>query len=306
MTQSNTSLQQRPQGQKQEALSLVGASDNSSLTRLNMRELRELATVFMESGAFPDIKSAAQAQVKIIAGAELGFSPIVSMTGIHFFQGKVEFSATLKGSLIKDSGKYNYKVLDHTNERCEVEFFEKIGSEWVLCGVPIVYTVADATVAGLINKDNWKKFRKDMLFAACIRQGHRRYCADTMRGMGSETDEAETVDIDATAFEDAQAKNVTVDGEIIDTATGEVIAAEPAFADKAERAEAQAQIDNVPLFSGGEMDDDLADTRKAVEELLSLKIGDGQAEREAFLKGRDPEQMALTPLKKLQGDLAAM
>jgi len=294
MNSQNTAIQKT--NAPQQGLSLVKADERNSLARLNMRELKELATVFMESGSFPDIKSAAQAQVKIIAGAELGFSPIVSMTGIHFFQGKVEFSSTLKASLIKASGKYEYKILQHTRELCEVAFFQKVGNELRSLGVPVKYTMEDARIAGLAGKDNWKKSPMDMLFAACIRQGQRRHCADVLRGLGPEADSEATEEIDTSAMDDATAQNVTVEGSVVETvdeSTGEVIET-PAASD-------------TPLFSGKSTpESELTDLREAVENLLSVKIGDGQAEREEFLNGRDPEQMALGPLKKLHGDLAAM
>lgn len=218
----------------QQRTNLVGIDGgNNGLAKLNMRELKELATVFVESGAFPDIKQVAQAMVKIIAGQELGFSPIVSMTGIHFFQGKVEFSSTLKAALIKDSGKYEYKILQHTNECCEVAFYQRIGNEIKSLGTPVFYTIEDAQQAGLLSKDNWKKYRKDMLFAACIRQGTRRYCADVLRGVSADTDVEPSDDgpIDAnavgtSAMDDQTAQNVTIDAEsveAVDMETGEVI-----------------------------------------------------------------------------------
>src|SRR5688572_2458447 len=86
----------------------------NALAQLNMRDLKELSVMFFESGMFLDIKSAAQAGVKMLAGHELGFSPMISMTGVHFFQGKPVVGAGLQASLIKDSGKYEYKVLEHT------------------------------------------------------------------------------------------------------------------------------------------------------------------------------------------------
>lgn len=218
----------------QQRTNLVGIDGgNNGLAKLNMRELKELATVFVESGAFPDIKQVAQAMVKIIAGQELGFSPIVSMTGIHFFQGKVEFSSTLKAALIKDSGKYEYKILQHTNDCCEVAFYQRIGNEIKSLGTPVFYTIEDAQQAGLLSKDNWKKYRKDMLFAACIRQGTRRYCADVLRGVSADTDVEPNDDgpIDAnavgtSAMDDQTAQNVTIDAEsveAVDMETGEVI-----------------------------------------------------------------------------------
>lgn len=243
MTQ--TALQRN--NQQQSNLVSIDGNGNNAIAKLNMRELKELATVFVESGAFPDIKQVAQAMVKIIAGSELGFSPIVSMTGIHFFQGKVEFSSTLKASLIKDSGKYEYKVLQHTNECCEIAFYQRIGNELKSLGTPVFYTIDDAAAAGLLGKDNWKKYRKDMLFAACIRQGTRRYCADVLRGVSSdhevEIDSDGPVDPNAmgtSAMDDQTAENVTVDAEpipetneaeAVDMTTGEVIEVDTVDAD---------------------------------------------------------------------------
>jgi hypothetical protein len=228
---SQTALQ-RNDHPKTNLVSIDGGGNNN-LAKLNMRELKELATVFVESGAFPDIKQVAQAMVKIIAGQELGFSPIVSMTGIHFFQGKVEFSSTLKAALIKDSGKYEYKVLQHTNDCCEIAFYQRIGNEIKSLGTPVFYTFEDAVQAGLTNKDNWKKYRKDMLFAACIRQGTRRYCADVLRGVSADTDIEPNDDgpidqnaLGTSAMDDQKAENVTVDAEsveAVDMETGEVI-----------------------------------------------------------------------------------
>ncbi len=204
--------------QQRTGLELATTNERSSLTKLTMRELRELATVMVESGAFPDIKSAAQAQIKIIAGAELGFSPIVSMTGIHFFQGKVSIGANLVASLIKDSGKYEYKILQHTDQICEIAFYQHIGSDLKSLGAAVRYTWADAQRAGLTGKDNWKKYPMDMLFAACIRQGSRRYCADIFRGTAPDHDEPDVVDVETSSMDDAAAQNVTVDGEIIEPA----------------------------------------------------------------------------------------
>jgi len=52
---------------------------------------------FAESGMFPDIKSAAQAAVKIQAGKEFGIQPFASMTGIHIIAGKPVIGAKAGG-----------------------------------------------------------------------------------------------------------------------------------------------------------------------------------------------------------------
>jgi len=224
------------QENKHQGLAEVAQFDGPNrLARLNMRELKEVAQVFIQSGSFTDVKQVAQAMVKIMAGAELGFSPIVSMTGVHFFNGKVSLGANLIASLIKDSGRYEYKVTEHTTEACSVHFYQKISSiknaeiavELKSLGVAVRYTFQDATKAGLTGKDNWKKYPMDMLFAACIRQGARRYCADILRGVTPETDVDAESEVDRTAFDGAAEPNVVEHhGETVDTTTGEVIDAE--------------------------------------------------------------------------------
>jgi hypothetical protein len=67
-------------------------------------------------------------------------------------------------------------------------------------------------------------------------------------------------------------------------------------------AAATAPAGNLPLDDPKE----LAETRNEVTELLSIKIGNDPDEINEYLKGRDPQQMTLDALKKMQGDLAAM
>lgn len=150
--------------------------------KMSIPELKELAALYVESGMFADLKNVAQAVVKIKAGEDLGFSPHVSLAGIHFFQGRAVIGANLLASLIKDSGKYEYKILKHDKTICSLEILQKVDGEWRVMGVPVTYSIEDAKDAGLTGKDVWKKFPQDMLFAAAIRQAARRYCSDILRG----------------------------------------------------------------------------------------------------------------------------
>jgi hypothetical protein len=217
-------------------LQLVNKRVNQ-LIQVSTEDVMEIAKIFADSGAFEDSKQAAKAAVKIIAGAELGFTPIVSMANIHFFKGKAVLSANAMASLIKDSGKYEYKILQHDETICEIAFYQWINNELKSLGTPVRYTIEEARHAGLSGKDNWKYYPKDMLFAACIRQGMRRYCADLLRnvaGVPSEqdaADEALPIPVTDTQEMDNQvAQNVTVDAEsyeAVDLSTGEVIEGEP-------------------------------------------------------------------------------
>jgi hypothetical protein len=57
-----------------------------------------IGETFFKSGMFSDIKSAQQAVVKIMAGAEMGISPFAAMSGIHIIQGKPTIGAGLTSS----------------------------------------------------------------------------------------------------------------------------------------------------------------------------------------------------------------
>jgi hypothetical protein len=64
---------------------------------------------------FEDVKNVAQAMVKIKAGEELGFTPFVSMGGVHVIKGKPSLGATLQASLLK--GLAAVSVRDETDRQ---------------------------------------------------------------------------------------------------------------------------------------------------------------------------------------------
>ena len=91
----------------------------------SLEETMTLGKVLAQSGFFSDSREAAQAVVKVLAGAELGFGPVASMTGVNIIKGKVALSANLIAAAIKRSGRYNYRVRELTDQVCVVEFFEQ-------------------------------------------------------------------------------------------------------------------------------------------------------------------------------------
>jgi hypothetical protein len=164
-----------------------------------LAESMSLGDVFVKSGMFPDLKSQAQAVVKILAGRELGVSPLQSITDIYIVNGKVATSAKLIASLIKRSGKYDYSVDKLDNEGCSITFYqlngkkEKIGEN--------SFTKQDAILAGLINKQSYKSYPKDMFFARALSAGGRRFCPDvvtayTVEELSPTKDKNETIGVE--------------------------------------------------------------------------------------------------------------
>ena len=135
------------------------------------------AAAMAASGYFQDARQTAQAIVKILAGQEMGFGPFASMTGIAIIQGRPAIGANLIAAAIKRSGRYDYRIVRLDDKGCEIVFFDR-GRE---CGHS-VFTEIDAKAAGLLDKDNWRKYRRNMYFARCISNGARWYTPDIFGG----------------------------------------------------------------------------------------------------------------------------
>ncbi len=141
------------------------------------QDIEMLGRAMAASGFFKDIKSASQAMVKILAGKEIGLPPIAAMTGIHLIDGKVSLGANLIAAAVKRSGRYNYRVREHTADGCRIEFFEHGESVGIS-----EFTMQDAQAANLTGKAVWRQYPRNMLFARALTNGARWYCADVFGG----------------------------------------------------------------------------------------------------------------------------
>lgn len=138
--------------------------------QMPVNDMMTMAKTFAESGMFQDIKSAAQAFVKIQAGFEIGIQPFQALSGMHVIAGKAVIGAGIMAAKIKASGKYDYKVMQQDDKACSIDFYEgkeKIGNS--------TFTIEDARKAGTKNID---KFPRNMLFARAISNGQRWYAPD--------------------------------------------------------------------------------------------------------------------------------
>jgi hypothetical protein len=145
-----------------------------------------LAKVFYASGIFKDIKSEAQAVVKILAGREMGLTPIQSMNNVFLLEGKAGFETKVFLSKVKKSGKYDYKVkfiysADKKLESCETTFYSIRKDELIEIGTSS-FSVYDAARLGLINKSNYKNYLNLMLFYRAASNGIKMFCPEILDG----------------------------------------------------------------------------------------------------------------------------
>jgi hypothetical protein len=148
----------------------------------SMEDVERAARSMAASGFFPDSKELSKAVVKILAGRELGFGAFASMAGVAVIQGKPVVGANLTAAAIKQTGKYNYRVLTHTDQECKIAFYEG-GVDGDHCVGVSIFTMDDAKAAGLTAKDNWKKYPRNMLFARAISNGQKWYAPDVYNGV---------------------------------------------------------------------------------------------------------------------------
>lgn len=141
----------------------------------------KVAEAFAQSGMFKDARQASQAFAKIVAGQELGLGPAASMAGIHTIEGKMSPSSNLVATLIIRSGVYRFRVVEETKDRCVLRFLFRERDGWEEIGTS-EFTHEEARAAELLEKANWRKYPKDMLFARALMRGARRYCADVFGG----------------------------------------------------------------------------------------------------------------------------
>jgi hypothetical protein len=154
--------------------------------------LQRAAVALKASGFFADIKSEAQAIVKVMAGAELGLPPFAAMSGIHIISGKPALGSNVIATLVKNDPRYDYRIKVSTDTECTLVWFEN-GQQVGEAG----FTMKEAQAANLTGKATWKQYPSDMLFARAISRGARRFAPGIFGGspvytpdeLGADTDE---------------------------------------------------------------------------------------------------------------------
>ena len=171
--------------------------------------LGQLGDMLARSGYFTDARDAAQCVVRVLAGRELGFGPVASMTGVYIVKGRVSLSANLMAAAVRRSGRYTFKVNILTPENCEIEFFEIIAGKRESLGVS-AFSLKDAQKAGTQNLD---KFPRNMLYARAMSNGVKWFCPDVTGGPVYTPEEL--------------GENVNEDGEIVPAAPVKAVSQAP-------------------------------------------------------------------------------
>lgn len=151
-------------------------------TALATVDPRTTALAAVKCGYYKDLRSEEQALIKIMAGAEMGISPIQSLSNVHIVEGRPTIGVHGVAAAIRRSGRYDYDVLESSSEICRIVFVRlDRGPQPVRMGES-VWTIEDARRAGLAGRGPWKSYAEDMLYARAMTRGARRYCPDVFGG----------------------------------------------------------------------------------------------------------------------------
>lgn len=135
--------------------------------------------------------------------AMLGVNPMVGLTNIHIIEGKPSLSANLQAALVREAGhKMRVKVAGEGFDAvATVQIIRSDDPDWTF---EVTWTQREAQAAGVMGKDNWKKYFRSMLKARAITECIREACPEVLMGatyspdeLGATTDaQGEPVDLE--------------------------------------------------------------------------------------------------------------
>lgn len=254
--------------------SASGESQMVLKKQLSYAEIEQISKAFVASGMFGrDVDKISKGITKIMAGQELGLAPFASMRAVHVIEGNATLSANTMAGMVKSSGRYDYEVVKKETTECVIDFYEIRKGKRVKLGTE-TFDEAEAKAAQLLNKQNWQKYPKAMMFARCISNGVRTYCPDVFSGMLVYTP-------------DELNAQVRDDGSIIDVDPGTGEVKSPAKPDqpksKKETEAVDADIDQTPHYEneGTEDHPDITDPNEpSQDEIEAAAESDPEPEEE--------------------------
>jgi hypothetical protein len=147
----------------------------------SIAEAMQVARALVESRMFPNIRSAEAAFAVIATGREIGLSMMQSLRGIHVIESKPTLSADAMAGLVKsrrDVCKF-FRMVE-SSEKLAVYETHRVGEP---SPTRMQFSIEDAARAGVMGKDNWKKYPAAMLRARCITALVRAVYPDVLMGI---------------------------------------------------------------------------------------------------------------------------
>lgn len=125
-----------------------------------------------------------EATAAILAGAEVGLSPMASLRSFDIIQGQAAPRALTLRAIVQSYG-HEIVLVESTATRCRMRGKRRGADEWQ----SVSWTIDRARDLGLVGKDNWKKQPAAMLVARATSEIARLIAADAILGIGYTAEE---------------------------------------------------------------------------------------------------------------------
>jgi hypothetical protein len=150
----------------------------------------------------------------MLRGAEVGLDPFQSLSAIHVIEGTAALTPEAMRAVVLAHG---HRIVCRQSGPDMVEVWGKradSGDERA-----VTWTMADATRAGLQNKETWKKYPQAMLEARATAALCRSLFPDVIRGLSYTPEEVQSLDADSWEAPQAElVKSADAKRFLIDTA----------------------------------------------------------------------------------------
>lgn len=120
----------------------------------------------------------------IMAGAEVGLSPLMAVNAFHPINGRAAAAALTLRAIVQSQG--HEIVLEESNAtQCKMKGRRRGSNEWIR----VQWTIDRASKLRLTNKDNWRTQPQAMLVARATSEICRLVAADAILGIGFSVEE---------------------------------------------------------------------------------------------------------------------
>ncbi|MCQ2594803.1 MAG: recombinase RecT [Treponemataceae bacterium] len=163
---------------------LSAINTTNSLMPQTFEERYKMAGVLAKSGLIPaGLNSPEKVCVALQWGLELGLSPMVAVNNIAVVNGKPTLSADIMNAICRHNPEYGGIEWVEQSDKCAELKLTRISANGIKEVTIGRYTIEDARNAGLLVKDNWKKYPVRMLKHRALSYALRDAFPDALAGI---------------------------------------------------------------------------------------------------------------------------
>jgi hypothetical protein len=148
------------------------------------------------------------------------------MSAIHIVEGKPELSADLQASMLRtyrgpEGERYDYRITtpaDKRDSECTVQVrYREPGEKWKVIGEE-TFSAEDAKRAGLLGKDVYRKYPRNMFFARAISNAIAFFCPEVSHAprMSPAVEQAVAEAVSAEIPVDVEPTQVVPDEQVVE------------------------------------------------------------------------------------------